>query len=283
MEAVGRLAGGIAHDFNNILLVITGHGDFLVKQLGEDDPLRPSANEIRRAAARATSLTSQLLAFSRRQVLQPQKINLNDIVAGIGPMLERLIGEDVELVLSLAADLADVMADRGQIEQVIMNLVVNGRDAMPAGGRLVIETENVMLEGGEPKARLELPPGAYVMLAVSDNGHGIDAVTQARIFEPFFTTKRPGEGTGLGLSTVYGIVRQSGGSVWVYSEPGEGTSFKIYLPRLAERDRGEPVGEVVLPEEPRGTETVLLVEDDEQARTLVHIMLETQGYTVLAA
>jgi two-component system, cell cycle sensor histidine kinase and response regulator CckA len=283
MEAVGRLAGGIAHDFNNILLVVKGHSDFLVKQLSEDHPLRPSANEIGRAAGRASALTSQLLAFSRRQVLQPKEIDLSDIVAAIGPMLERLIGEDIELAASLAPDLGHVMADRSQIDQVIMNLVVNARDAMPAGGRLVIETANVTLDGDEPRTWLELPSGAFVMLAVSDNGLGMDAATKERIFEPFFTTKRPGEGTGLGLATVYGIVRQTGGSIWVYSEPGEGTSFKIYFPRLAQASHLEPVGEVVEGEEPRGTETVLLVEDDEQARTLVHIMLEIQGYTVLAA
>jgi two-component system cell cycle sensor histidine kinase/response regulator CckA len=282
MEAVGQLAGGIAHDFNNIALVISGYSGALLDLLPENEKARRSASEIGRAAERATSLTRQLLAFSRRQVLQPEELNLSTVVTGIKPMLERLIGEDINLVTTLPTGLGTIRADPGQLEQVLLNLVLNARDAMPQGGELSIAAAAVDLSEQLARERLDLAPGAYVMLSVSDSGSGMDAATRERIFEPFFTTKEPDKGTGLGLSTVYGIVKQSGGSVWVYSEPGHGTSFKLYFPRYGEADGTSQPRESVS-ERPTGTETVLLVEDDEQARTLVHMLLERLGYTVLAA
>jgi PAS domain S-box-containing protein len=282
MEAVGRLAGGIAHDFNNLLTAIAGYSDLLLSDLPANDPRRESAVEIREAGRRAAGLTQQLLAFSRRQVLEPRVLDLNAVIAGMEKMLRRVIGEDIELTTALDPDLWRTMADPGQIEQAIVNLAVNARDAMPRGGRLTLETANVTLDEKFASAYATVQPGPHVMLAVSDNGIGMDAALQARLFEPFFTTKERGKGTGLGLSTTYGIVKQSGGSIWVYSEPGHGTTFKIYLPRceepLAEREAPP------LPLTPRaGSETVLLVEDETEVRRLVERLLQMQGYAVIAA
>ena len=282
MEAVGRLAGGIAHDFNNLLTVINGYSDLLLRQLSPEDPTRLKIEEIKRAGERAAALTHQLLAFSRKQVLQPKVLDLNAVVADVAKMLQRLIGEDIELVLSLNAALGQVEADPGQIEQVLMNLVVNARDAMPNGGRVVVETVNVEMREEYAAKHSVIRPGHFVMLAVSDTGTGIDAETQAHIFEPFFTTKGPGKGTGLGLSTVYGIVKQSGGSVWVYSEVGVGTTFKVYLPQVQKgaemQERSAP-----LAEPPGGNETVLLAEDEEAVRILTRDILLDSGYQVLEA
>jgi PAS domain S-box-containing protein len=284
MEAVGRLAGGIAHDFNNLLMVIQGYADLMTERLAEGDPLRRNAEQIQTASQRATSLTRQLLAFSRKQMLAPKVLSIQSVVAEMEKILHRLIGEDVQLETSSVADLGLVKADRSQIEQVILNLAVNARDAMPEGGRLTIETANVDLDESFSHSSVMLSPGPYVMLAVTDNGCGMDVETQAHIFEPFFTTKEKGKGTGLGLATVYGIVKQSGGYVWVYSEPGRGTSFKVYLPRVWEepampgRDRrieGQRL--------PQGTETVLLVEDEKGVRELAREYLEMTGYTVIEA
>jgi PAS domain S-box-containing protein len=284
MEAVGRLAGGIAHDFNNLLMVIQGYADLMTDRIPINDPLRRNAEQIQTAAQRATSLTQQLLAFSRKQILAPKILGVHSVVADMEKILRRLIGEDIELRVSAAPDLWLVQADRSQIEQVIMNLAVNARDAMPNGGRLTIETANVELDGSFSHSPTVLAPGKYVMLAVTDNGCGIDSKTQAHIFEPFFTTKEKGKGTGLGLATVYGIVKQSGGYIWVYSEPGQGTTFKIYLPRVqgagAVTDRDRP-GEIQAAL--RGSEVVLLVEDEAGVRELAREYLETSGYTVLEA
>ncbi len=284
MEAVGRLAGGIAHDFNNLLMVISGYSEFLLERLGAEPHLRGPAQEIASAAERASSLTRQLLAFSRKQMLAPRIVNLNDIATENLKMLNRMIGEDIDLVMVASPNLWPVRADAGQIEQVIMNLAVNARDAMPSGGKLLIETSNTTLD--EEYARLHAPlrPGDYVMVAISDTGAGMDSETQSHIFEPFFTTKGT-KGTGLGLSTVYGIVKQSGGYIWVYSEIGKGTTFKIYLPRVA--SMGEPAAQVAAPiqfqkVEP-GTETILLVEDEANLRYLARQYLEKQGYKVIEA
>ena len=284
MEAVGRLAGGIAHDFNNLLMVIQGYADLLAERLPAGDPLRRNAEQIQMAGQRATSLTRQLLAFSRKQMLAPSVISIQAVVADMEKILRRLIGEDIQLETSSAADLWMVKADRSQIEQVIMNLAVNARDAMPQGGRLTIETANVELDSSFSRHAVVMAPGKYVMLAVTDSGCGMDAETQAHLFEPFFTTKEKGKGTGLGLATVYGIVKQSGGYVWVYSEPGRGTSFKIYLPRIAEGNaRPWKDNRTESKTLPRGSETVLLVEDEEGVRQLAREYLETNGYTVLEA
>ena len=265
MEAVGMLAGGIAHDFNNLLTIITGYSQLILNNLAQTDPNRHSAEQIMKAGERAAALTKQLLAFSRRQVLQPRVLDLNQLVASLTAMLQRLIGEDVDLRLSLKPDLGRVNADPGQVEQVIMNLVVNARDAMPKGGVLTVETANVDLDDGYAGRHIDVKKGPYVLLAVSDNGSGMDDVTRAHLFEPFFTTKGSGKGTGLGLSTVFGIVKQSGGSVEVYSEPGRGTSVKVYLPRIDQPAILEP--EHASPAARRGTETILLVEDDDMVRT----------------
>jgi two-component system, cell cycle sensor histidine kinase and response regulator CckA len=282
MEAVGRLAGGIAHDFNNLLTAITGYSELTLKGLQPEGLLRHNIEEIKRAGDRAASLTRQLLAFSRKQVLQPKVLDLNEVVLDMEKMLRRLIGEDIELRTGLASGLGRVKADPGQIEQVIMNLAINARDAMPQGGSLIIETENVYLDSDYAASHIAVKPGAYVMLAVSDTGSGMDETTQSRIFEPFFTTKEIGKGTGLGLSMVYGIVKQSGGNIWVYSEVGRGTSFKIYLPRIDDlADEYRPGNEV---EQPLyGTETILLAEDDVRVRNLVRDVLEHYGYRVLVA
>ncbi|HSD02894.1 MAG TPA: ATP-binding protein, partial [Gaiellales bacterium] len=282
MEAVGQLAGGVAHDFNNLALVISGHADLLIEELDNARP-RESVREIRRAADQARELTQQLLAFSRRQVLHPVEIDVSQVVGEVVPMLRRLIGDDVELSTQLGSGVGTVRADPAQLRQVVMNLALNARDAMPRGGRLSIETSARSLDEQLTEARLELAPGEYVVLAVSDTGLGMDDATRGRIFEPFFTTKNPGEGTGLGLSTVYGIVKQSGGSIWVYSELGRGTTFKIYLPLHAASAAAAPPAHEPEAEATAATATLLLVEDHEQVRTLVHLVLERQGFTVLAA
>ena len=281
MEAIGQLAGGIAHDFNNLLTAITGYGDLALAKMADDDPVRRNVQEMCRAGERASALTKQLLAYSRKQVLQPKVLRLNDVIEGMDGMLARLLGEQVELSTHLADDLGYTRADPGQIEQVLMNLAINARDAMPEGGSLTITTANVELDEQFGRHHVGAEPGDYVMLGVSDTGVGMERETLDRVFDPFFTTKPAGQGTGLGLSTVYGIVTQTGGHIWPYSEPGRGTSFKVYLPRVWERvaEREEPASV------PRngGTETVLLVEDEDIVRTLVQEMLEDDGYSVLAA
>ena len=284
MEAVGRLAGGIAHDFNNLLMVILGYSEFLLERLGAEPHLRGPAQEISSAAERASSLTRQLLAFSRKQMLAPRVVNLNDVATENIKMLTRMIGEDIDLVMVPAPSLWAVRADAGQIDQVIMNLAVNARDAMPSGGKLTIETSNVTLDEEYARFHAPLRPGEYVMMSVSDTGVGMDTETQSHIFEPFFTTKGT-KGTGLGLSTVYGIIKQSGGYIWVYSEVDKGTTFKIYLPRVA--STGETAAHVASPIDYRkvepGTETILLVEDEANLRYLARQYLEKQGYKVIEA
>ncbi len=282
MEAVGRLAGGIAHDFNNILTAITGHADLLLEDLGHHDPRRADVDEIRRSAERAAGLTRQLLAFSRQQVLQPKVVDVNALVLDMDKLLRRLIGEDVELATALDPTLGRVTADPGQLEQVIVNLAVNARDAMPQGGKLTLETRNIDLDSSYTLEHSLVKPGPYVQLTVSDSGIGMDEETQAHAFEPFFTTKPRGQGTGLGLAMVYGTVKQSGGFIWVYSEPGHGATFKIYLPRVdAPVESATPPAPVERP--PRGSETVLLAEDEPAVRAIAQQVLERQGYTVLAA
>ena len=281
MESIGRLAGGIAHDFNNLLTVINGMAELAIESLGEDDPLRPGLEEIRLAGDRAARLTRQLLALSRQQVLKPKVINLTEVVAAMESMLKRLIGEDVALEFQLSSTLDNVRADPGQMEQVILNLAVNARDAMPDGGTLSIETQNVTLSPGFAADHPSIVPGPHVLLAVSDSGIGMDDATKKRIFEPFFTTKEHGKGTGLGLSTVYGIVKQSGGSVWTSSTPGAGTRFEIYLPRVMDSLPGNALGD-----QGAGTpghETILLVEDERALRDLTRRILESAGYTVIDA
>ena len=282
LDAVGRLAGGIAHDFNNLLTVIKGYTQLALQRLRQGDPVRGNIEEISKASERAASLVFQLLAFSRKQVMQPKLLDLNSIVADFERMLTRVIGEDIELRTSLPAQLGTISADPSQIEQVIMNLIVNARDAMPSGGKLTIETADAYLDETYAQQHLAVIPGAYVMLAVSDTGIGMDEETQRHIFEPFFTTKETGRGTGLGLSTVYGIVKQSGGSIWVYSELGKGTTFKIYLPKhrghAAEYEHPQVLDQVAA-----GNETILLVEDDEALRNLAREVLEASGYRVLEA
>jgi len=282
MEAVGRLAGGVAHDFNNLLTIIMGYSEICLAQLRPEDPLRAPMTQIRKAGERAAGLTRQLLAFSRKQVLMPVVLDLNAIIAEMEKMLRRLIGEDVILTVHAGADLWKVKADPGQMEQVVMNIVVNARDAMPRGGKVLLETSNIELDHGYVQTHPEAKPGDYVLLAISDSGCGIDASVKARIFEPFFTTKDPTKGTGLGLSTVFGIVNQSGGHIEVYSEVGQGTTFKIYLPR---DQSGGPVASLSRIVEPvrGGTESILLVEDEEGVRTLARTVLQQHGYAVLDA
>ncbi|HEX7599636.1 MAG TPA: PAS domain S-box protein, partial [Polyangia bacterium] len=282
IEAIGRLAGGVAHDFNNLLTVILNYTEFAIEKVHKDDPIREALEEVKKAGARAAALTRQLLAFSRKQVLTPQLLDLNQLVANLEKMLRRLIGEDIHLQQRLASDLGTIKADPGQIEQVIMNLVVNARDAMPDGGKLTIETANVDLDNQYAERHVSVTAGPYVLLAISDTGCGMDAATQKRLFEPFFTTKPRGKGTGLGLSTVYGIVKQSGGNIWAYSEVGQGTSFKVYLPRLSSDERAADLkrtgGRPAV-----GSETILLVEDEAALRGVVERMLRAVGYQVVVA
>jgi two-component system cell cycle sensor histidine kinase/response regulator CckA len=283
MEAVGRLAGGIAHDFNNLLMVIKGHTELLLNVLPPAEQYSRKIEQIERAADRASALTRQLLAFSRLQVLQPRVMNLNDVVHDMGRLLPRMIGEDVELEIRTSEDLGAIRADASQMEQVIMNLAVNARDAMPGGGKLLIETSNTELDSAYNTRHPIVRQGRYVLIAVSDTGTGMSAETQAHIFEPFFTTKAQGKGTGLGLATVYGIVKQSGGFIWVYSELGRGTSFKIYLPRVDQPvERISPVVPS-LSEAPRGTATILLTEDEQDVREVAREFLESGGYAVIEA
>ncbi len=281
LEAVGRLAGGVAHDFNNLLTAILGYANLMLEEMPEDDWFRADVEAIRVAGERAASLTRQLLAFSRRQMLQPQVVDVNTLVTQLERMLRRLIQEDVDLAIALAADLPAVWVDPGVFEQVLINLAVNARDAMPRGGRMTIETAAVELDNAYVDRHLSVAPGPYVMLAVSDTGEGMDEATRARVFDPFFTTKEQGKGLGLGLATVYGMVKQSDGYIWVYSEPGHGTVFKVYLPVAAAPADGAGTAED--PSRVRGLETVLLVEDGDTVRALAVEVLRRHGYRVLEA
>jgi signal transduction histidine kinase/ActR/RegA family two-component response regulator len=281
MEAIGLLAGSVAHDFNNLLSVIMSYSALLLTDIKPLDPMRGDLQEIHNASLRAADLTQQLLAFSRQQVLEPHLIGLDAIVSGMDKMLRRLLSEDIELVVRLRPETWQVLVDPGKIEQVIMNLAINARDAMPDGGKLILETGNIELEENYSLEHFGVMPGSYAMLAVSDTGVGMDRATQSRIFEPFFTTKDKGKGTGLGLSTVFGIVQQSGGTIWVYSEPGKGTTFKIYLPRA--RSSRRTSAPPPLPEVVRGNETILLAEDEDQVRAAARDILERFGYHVLEA
>jgi len=282
MEAVGRLAGGVAHDFNNLLTIIRGHADLLFDRIGGSDSNRNSVEQIQKAAGRAVSMTRQLLAFSRMQVLQPRVLDLNAVVADMGKMLPRLIGEHIEYAFTPDPKLSAVQADPGQIEQVILNLVVNSRDAMPNGGKIVVTTANVDMDEREAAKRPPMAPGPYVLLSVADTGHGMDEKTKAHIFEPFFTTKEMGKGTGLGLATVYGVVKQSGGFIWVESEINKGTRFDIYLPQVIAKVPS--AGTEAKPSTvPRGSETILVVEDEAGVRALTREFLKVSGYAVLEA
>jgi two-component system, cell cycle sensor histidine kinase and response regulator CckA len=282
MDAVGRLAGGIAHDFNNLLSVILGYGSIALESLDEGAPLRTEIREICKAGERAAALTKRLLTFSRTQVLDKKVVDVGEVVRGMDMMLRRLIGAHMNLEITLGSSLFPVLADVSQLEQVLVNLVVNARDAMPNGGKLTVEVGNVHLTGEYTSSHLGVADGDYLMLAVSDTGIGMDKQTQAHIFEPFFTTKETGRGTGLGLSTVYGIVKQSGGHIWVYSEVGEGTSFKIYLPRCAGGKASVTVPTPVVAKL-TGTETILVAEDDDQVRVMVRGILRRHGYHVIEA
>ena len=284
LDAVGRLASGVAHDFNNLLTILQGYSELLLAQAEPGSPQRTQLEEITRASEGAAALTRQLLAFSRQQLLDVKAIDLNAVVTEVGTILRRSIGEDIELAVALDEAGCRVNADPGQMEQVLLNLAVNARDAMPRGGKLAIETANVELDEAYVRDHVSMVPGPYVMLAVSDTGLGMDEQTQQHLFEPFFTTKERGKGTGLGLSTVYGVVKQSGGNIWFYSEPGQGTTFRIFLPRAA--DSVTPADNAQLPPEMtrlEGTETVLLVEDEDAVRSLIRTSLQSKGYTVLEA
>jgi PAS domain S-box-containing protein len=282
MDSVGRLAGGIAHDFNNLLTAISGFAELALGHPGIAPEVEKDLKQIQVAASRAAELTGQLLAFSRRQVMQPIALDLGEALHELSPMLQRLLGEDIRLNVSADPGLGNVLADPGQVSQVIVNLAVNARDAMPAGGRLTFEAANVELDAEYAQGHAEVLPGPYVVLSVTDTGSGMDEATRARLFEPFFTTKEQGKGTGLGLATAYGIVRQSGGHIWVYSEQGRGTVFKVYLPRI-EAVSGERTTPVVRPRHTEGTESILVVEDDDSVRGFVRTVLESRGYRVVAA
>lgn len=282
MEAIGRLAGGVAHDFNNVLTVIMGYGDFLASKIPRDDPMFKDLEEIKKAAERASSLTHQLLAFSRKQIMSPKVLDLNKVVGNMEKMLKRLIGEDIDMVFIPKENLYRIWADQGQIEQVIMNIVVNARDAMPDGGKITIETANVELDEAYAHAHGNVQRGPHIVLSISDTGIGMDENTKSRIFEPFFTTKEVGKGTGLGLATVYGIVKQTGGDIYVYSEPGKGTTFKIYLPQINQEQENR-AGAENTNESLDGDETILLVEDEKSLRDLAFAILVRRGYTVLEA
>jgi len=282
LESIGMLAGGIAHDFNNLLTVISGYSDLTLKKLADEDPLARNLHEVQRAADRAAALTRQLLAFSRRQVLQPKIVDLNAVITVISKMIRRLVGEDMELSILPGADLGRVKADPGQLEQVIMNLVINARDSMPGGGSITVETTNVYLDAEFVRTHSSISAGRHVMLNITDTGQGMDEETSKHIFEPFFTTKEQGKGTGLGLATVYGIIKQSGGTIWVMSKLNEGTSFKIYLPTVEEQISESEV-DVPRPESAPGSGTILLAEDDEMVRHLTRDSLKIWGYLVLEA
>ena len=281
LESVGRLAGGVAHDFNNLLTIITGYSEMALAEIGERQPVREALVEIAAAAARASTLTRQLLTFSRRQITEPRRIALNDLVRGFEKMLARLLGEEIELELALGPEDGVFIADPGQIEQVIMNLAVDAHDAMPEGGKLLIETSHIVADEEYSQAHLGVAPGQWVVLTVSDTGAGMTAEVRAHMFEPFFTTKGPGKGTGLGLSTVWGIVQQSGGSIGVYGEPGQGTTFKIMFPAVDSKAGREEAGEAA--DSPCGEETILLAEDEPGVRNYVRQILEKRGYTIVAA
>jgi len=279
MEAVGLLAGGVAHDFNNLLSVILCYGELALTRVETDQTLHADIQEMMRAASRAADLTRQLLTFSRQQVLAPKVLDLNDVLSGTEKMLRRILGADIDLVVRPAAARARVRVDPSSLEQVIMNLVVNARDAMPTGGKLTMETADVHLDEAYAKEHLGVTPGQHVMLAISDTGKGIDKLMQTRVFEPFFTTKEKGKGTGLGLSTVFGIVKQSGGTIWLYSEPGRGTTFKIFLPSVDHpKDSLRPAA---APRDVRGHETILLIEDDDEVRVVTGGILRSNGYRVI--
>jgi PAS domain S-box-containing protein len=282
MEAVGRLAGGVAHDFSNMLTVISGYNQMILDQVSPPNPLRDYAEEILKASDRAGALTNQLLAFSRRQVAQPRVFDVNSVLLHTENLLRRLIGEDVELALKLNANAGRIKADPGHLEQAIFNLATNARDAMPRGGRITVETEAVTLDDSYARTHVGVQPGEYVMIAVSDNGQGMDAETRLRIFEPFFTTKESGKGTGLGLATVYGIVKQAGGDIWVYSEVGKGSTFKLYFPAVSEPASGALGGDVSTARDVERA-TILLVEDEQGVRDLTAKMLKLMGYTPLIA
>jgi PAS domain S-box-containing protein len=282
MDAIGQLAGGVAHDFNNLLSVILSYALLTQESLKPGDPLLPDIEEIARAAERASDLTRQLLAFSRQQKREPRVIDVNGVVGGMQKMLRRVVGDDINMSLLTGNVVGKIMADAGQVEQVVMNLVVNARDAMPGGGNITIETQNADIDEAYVATHHNVTPGPYVLLAVTDTGVGMNAETVERIFEPFFTTKEKGKGTGLGLSTVWGIALQSGGHVWVYSEPGRGTTFKVYFPRVDREIESRPV-EAGPPPTQRGTETILLVEDEDQVRSLMRGILRRNGYNVLEA
>jgi signal transduction histidine kinase/CheY-like chemotaxis protein len=283
MEAVGRLAGGVAHDFNNMLTVMAGYTRMILDGLPPVDPLRAYAEEALQAAGRATAITRQLLAFSRRQVMQPCVMNLNATVRQTESMLRRLIGEDIELALELGAAVGNIQADPNHIEQAIVNLALNARDAMARGGRITIGTAEVRLDEAHAGKHAEIAPGDFAMLSVSDTGHGMDAETRRHVFEPFFTTKETGKGTGLGLATVYGTVKQLGGDIRVYSEPGQGTTFKLYFPLVSGKAAATTATEQLDAKRARRTETVLVVEDEDAVRDLTVKMLRKLGHTVLAA
>jgi signal transduction histidine kinase len=282
MEAIGKLAGGVAHDFNNMLSVILGYTELALNGLDPDEPMHADLREIKHAGERARDLTRQLLAFSRKQVLSPRVLQLDAVLRNLEQMLRRLLGEGIELALVVHRKSGKIHADPSQIEQVVMNLVVNARDAMPSGGKLIIETSDVELDGNYAAQHPDVVPGSYVMLAVTDTGIGMTKDTQAHIFEPFFTTKEHGKGTGLGLATVFGIVRQSGGHIWLYSEPGRGSTFKVYFPRTLLPEEGG-TAKLTPARNLDGVETILIVEDDAQVRALASTVLRRSGYNVLEA